>query len=1314
MQREQIDFSGKLNKDDALPPKGDYRDAKNIIKSTSLTGGGNSIKKLPSITEFASISPADIGVFVCSTVGDDNSIYAIEKKNITDAELIRIDNTGVVSQIMRYPHGSCGITPTIVKLGNVVIWNYSKENGIDGIVLSWDISRYSGGVDIVSDYNDLYFAKPIPMTLSATPNTLGGAENEFRNTKWDFACQYVYDSGEVSALSDFLTVFPEEDKSTTHYGLDGIGSVTLNADTTHPTYATELIYYARANDGVWRRVTTITDIGTSTSFDFKGVLNEALPTEVSSKPFDSVPISAETIEVIANRVFLGNIQDDLGGGSIDATITLTPDSDELDSGAAGGDLDNPLSYLKVASGTNAVSEGVVDTVADNNPNNLVRERLANDSTYFIGYQFHDLQGRTRGVESFSEFNTGMFTFPTRLSEFKVSIPTASIPAWASYIQPVISNNRKKDFFVESYGTGKGYEILNADGSTRLANFAADADNIESIVISTLVKYTFQKGDLINLQVSPMSSSREYKTLRVKGYADGLLYIEPSEDLNADLFQSTEYLHFEIYSPADRGEDPIFRATGDVRAISTLTINGANSELTISNPSGMIDCFMMKQKISPKTNIVSSQWTTMAWKKEGTSDEYTIFNNGIPADIGNTNRFTKIEENTDRATINLSGGNGITLNPPTVFEGSTDEELDAYTLEKILTGTVQYSDTGADIEVTGLTLTAGAVVGNFDLEWDLKVQEPNGTAWNSSSIQLELRVGSSFATADVVESFTVYQQGQQNTSTIAGNSTINIASGDKVFLAIIDDANSNSVWINHSSSLTATPTEAALSDTNSRAGDYLIHARVNIGTADIAGTPAFTLQVAVDGTPTYTIIQDEPLLNCKRSYDAIFDHSAVGNQKLSLLVTLSVGDQGSGTRSFKIGNGTSLSAVLKEDRELYNVSIENNGDPLYYLARRSSKVDSVVEWRKPAGKPSLSYEDKPISDLSNKFRWGDKYVFNAKTNPISSFYFADQDEVPAEGGGISALVRTSNMNEEGTVLLAICERETFSIYVQESILRDVGGSSQLIASDKVIGSIQPLKGSYGTSHRRSISSFAGRVVYWDNRRKDWIRYSSEGLVPLGDVYKMKSVFDDKDGDAVSFYDPFHDVFMMGFIGDTSMYIFQNRFGFVSELEIDLSSGTFINGGVIDNKAVIFREDQCYLSNGSGYGSYVGSTVTEASIKLPVISATPICPLALSLRSRQWILSDFTTTSNYIKAGVFSVVVTNENNQQTTMPSTYFRVDSGMMYADVYKDENSGVSEPKINGFDLQGLFHEIQIKMSDLTIDDQLEDILLDYQILSGR
>ena len=1316
MQREQIDFSGRLNKDDALPRKGDYTDAKNIIKTTSVNGGGNSVKKIPSITALNALG--DAGSYVlASTVDEEGRIFYIKRVSATVAKIEMILGSGSPTVLISYEHGSPTIDPDIVVLGNVVVWNYYKEGDFDGVVLSWEINRTPvdvGAAFTSANIHQIHFAKPIPMTWSVTanvPSVDDDAQNEFRDKKWDFCCQYVYDSGEVSALSDFKTIFPEEDKSSTHSGLVGIGSVTLNVTETPPDYATQIIYFGRVNDGAWRRITTVGK--GSPSVTFKGILNEGLATDVTSKPFDAVPVTAKTIEVIKNRVFLGNNQDDLGGGASGATIIANPDSTLEDSGAAGGDLDNPLSYFKVASGTNVVSEGVVDPV---DSSTLIRERLANDSTYYIGFQFHNAQGKTRGVEAYTEFTTGMFTFPTRVESIDISIPTANIPSWAKYFQVVISNNRSKDFFIESYGTGKGYEIFNADGSTRIANFAAAADNVDSLVISTLVKYTFQQGDIININLSPLSSTPEYKTLRVKGYADGLLYIDPPEDLFEDFFMSSEYLHFEIFSPAQIGEDAIFRGTGDIRPISELVDAAGTSSVsipstsgeTIAGPTGLNDCFLMKQKISPKTNIAETQWTSLVWREEGTNHptkDIQIISDGTTTDLGSQNSFDTAELNEDRAPIDLATSQGLKLNPPTIYSGSTEEEIEAYEYSGLVTSTTPYNIT-ADVAIAGLTLTP-AISGFFDVSWNFDIKE-DFSVWTAGFIEIEIRVGTSVGGVGTETVSTIRVNSGNGTTTVSGEKSINIPSGESIFFVIVDDGNSNSLSVLYSGTSKATASVESLSSDINRAGDYLLHARLNLASIVVDEATNLSVKIAVDGTPTYVIVDAQPLLAEKRSYDAIFTHAAVGQEKITLEVTLS----GSlGTSSFRIANGTSLSAVLKEDRELYNTSVEETGEPLYYLARRNSKVDSVVNWYKPAGKPSLLYEDKPIQIQSNKFRWGDKYISGSKLNTISSFYFADQDEVGVEAGPITALRRTTNMKEEGTVLLAICERETYSIYVDESFLRDSGGGAQLIASDDVIGSIQTLKGNFGSSHKRSITSFASRVVFWDNRRKEWVRRSTEGLVPLGDTYKMKKVFREKDGDAVSFYDPFHDAFFLGFSGDSTMYVFQDREGFVSELEVDLTTIAEVQGGVVvDNDAIVFKGNSSYKTSGTGFLSYFGDAATEAYIQLPLVSPTEIEPLGISIKCRKW--PDLTfVQSNFIKAGVFNVIVSNENGQETTIPSAYFRMSGGMVYSDVYKDTNSGTV---ITGQDLQGSFHEIKLELLDNTIDDQVEYMLVDYQILLGR
>jgi hypothetical protein len=193
------------------------------------------------------------------------------------------------------------------------------------------------------------------------------------------------------------------------------------------------------------------------------------------------------------------------------------------------------------------------------------------------------------------------------------------------------------------------------------------------------------------------------------------------------------------------------------------------------------------------------------------------------------------------------------------------------------------------------------------------------------------------------------------------------------------------------------------------------------------------------------------------------------------------------------------------------------------------------WDKCTGRSAASYTDLPIAKFKpTQFRFGGEIVEESFVNQINRFKDADQKIFPSEYGRIRNVVATANAQVEsvGTILLAIGERETFSIYVNRTTLEDLSGRTQVTLSDKRLGSYNTLLGSHGTFNPESVSVHRGRVWYWDAINGTWVRYGRDGLTAIS-KYKMRNWFKelgklmmneyntDDVPMAISGFDPFHE-------------------------------------------------------------------------------------------------------------------------------------------------------------------------------------------------
>ncbi len=136
-------------------------------------------------------------------------------------------------------------------------------------------------------------------------------------------------------------------------------------------------------------------------------------------------------------------------------------------------------------------------------------------------------------------------------------------------------------------------------------------------------------------------------------------------------------------------------------------------------------------------------------------------------------------------------------------------------------------------------------------------------------------------------------------------------------------------------------------------------------------------------------------------------------------------------------------------------------------------------------------------LLNDFVWSNVFIPGSRVNGLSSFEALNSSTVDAECGAISKLKLVSKVQEDGTVLLAICEKETVSVYLGEQSLLDTEGTAFIARSTGVVGNKNTLQGSFGTTNPESVVEVNGRVFWWDMRNGGPIQYSVNGLFPIGD-------------------------------------------------------------------------------------------------------------------------------------------------------------------------------------------------------------------------
>lgn len=203
--------------------------------------------------------------------------------------------------------------------------------------------------------------------------------------------------------------------------------------------------------------------------------------------------------------------------------------------------------------------------------------------------------------------------------------------------------------------------------------------------------------------------------------------------------------------------------------------------------------------------------------------------------------------------------------------------------------------------------------------------------------------------------------------------------------------------------------------------------------------------------------------------------------------------------FAINNPTTIS------RQYGTLSGTINGD-IYIKTRTHSAVDYFTEtmspqdaqWQKWNTDASRANFVDKIGQrlLTQSDVWSNTIIEGTEQNGLSSFEALSQKLIPQENGPIQKLKLTSKVQDEpGVVMLAICEKETVSLYIGETQQYGSSSTTTLTLSTDVIGSMNVLKGSFGTRNPESVIEFRGNVFWIDMDNEKVIQYSTNGLFPI---------------------------------------------------------------------------------------------------------------------------------------------------------------------------------------------------------------------------
>lgn len=179
-------------------------------------------------------------------------------------------------------------------------------------------------------------------------------------------------------------------------------------------------------------------------------------------------------------------------------------------------------------------------------------------------------------------------------------------------------------------------------------------------------------------------------------------------------------------------------------------------------------------------------------------------------------------------------------------------------------------------------------------------------------------------------------------------------------------------------------------------------------------------------------------------------------------------------------------------------------PSDYITENMSPNDTYwMNWFTDAGRPNyidtIGQVHKP-----NNISYSNIYIPGTRTNGLSSFDALDEANTPQECGAIQKLQVASKVTEEGNIMLAICRTQAVSLYIGEVQLVGASSNAFVATTPGVIGTMNVLKGNYGTINPESVIEYMGLVFWLDVLNGCYVQYSNNGLEPVS-RYKMTRFF-----------------------------------------------------------------------------------------------------------------------------------------------------------------------------------------------------------------
>ena len=202
------------------------------------------------------------------------------------------------------------------------------------------------------------------------------------------------------------------------------------------------------------------------------------------------------------------------------------------------------------------------------------------------------------------------------------------------------------------------------------------------------------------------------------------------------------------------------------------------------------------------------------------------------------------------------------------------------------------------------------------------------------------------------------------------------------------------------------------------------------------------------------------------------------------------------RAYSVLSGSLIGDVFVFQRQ-YNNSI------YYYVEAMSPNDLFYKNWFTDQGFPNfviLLGQNRNEHEI----RYSNVFAAGTQSNGLSTFEALNFKTIPLGTGSIQKLQLASKTTEQGVIMLSIGSFQTASCYLGEVQLVGSSANSSLVQDVAVIGTVNVLKGMFGTTAPETVVEYLGVIFWYDLNNGTIVQYSSNGLFPVSS-YKQEKLF-----------------------------------------------------------------------------------------------------------------------------------------------------------------------------------------------------------------